>query len=412
MAQGTVLLLGNYRPALSIARSLGALGYTIIVSSGGGEGCTEYSRFVQERWDHPEVEASREDFLAALLGYLSQRDDIQYVFPIAEAYVLCLADEAGRLPKDITIISPEASVIRRCADKISTLGLAAAAGVPVLPYLVGEQGQFDRLAEQVGFPMVVRPLPPRVRFGHKKAVIIDDEAMLEQFCGAWAAPGEDYLFQRRAFGSRYNVYFVAERGRLLRTLETRILRTDHQDGTGLAVEGVTCAPTQVLLDDCERLVSELDYTGVGLAQFQLDTKTGVRSLLEINPRIAGSQDIAEKSGLESSRLALALARGDQLDGAWRGAVNQPGVRYGWTYGDLRGLRSSLAKKEISVGEALVWLAKAAFAAVRIRHHMTWHLRDPLPTVMLFAEQFVGKRKRASADLNNRRVDGSGHKASV
>ncbi len=50
----TTLLLGNYRPALTLARTLSANGYKIMVGTHGCDYCCEHSRFVSQMWDHSE----------------------------------------------------------------------------------------------------------------------------------------------------------------------------------------------------------------------------------------------------------------------------------------------------------------------------------------------------------------------
>lgn len=394
-----ILLLGNYRPALTIARSLGRCGYRIIMGTGGGEGCSEYSRFVSEKWDHPPVETAEFQFLDALDDLFRRRPDVRLVFPVTEAFVLCLARWPDRLPDDVTVVSPNPAVIDRCLKKLSMLALADDAAVPVLPYAVADQdGDFDGIAERIGFPLVVRPLPPRFRFEHEKAIILDDDPAYRRFLARWLKPGERFLFQRFAPGDRHNVFFAARDGGLLQTLETRILRTDNIAGTGLAVDALTCRETDALTGDCERLVGALGYTGIGLAQFHVDPRTGERCFLELNPRIAGSQAIAEQVGFETSRMAVDLALGKPVAAMQPRAIEKSGVRYVWTYGDLRGLRSALSRGEIGPREALRWAARLVWSASRADYHMTWALDDPMPTLMLFAEQLLPaikhRRRRA------------------
>src|SRR6185503_17231776 len=81
-----VLLLGNYRPTITLVRELKALSYAIIVGRGGGEGGAEYSRFTDEIWDHPELEESPDAFLLSLRSFLLRRSDIGVVFPVAEGF--------------------------------------------------------------------------------------------------------------------------------------------------------------------------------------------------------------------------------------------------------------------------------------------------------------------------------------
>ncbi len=383
----SILLLGNYRPALGVARALRDAGYRVIMGKRGGEGFCEYSRFVEEAWDHPPVESDALGLQVALTKFLAERSDIQLVMPISEAFVMFFAERMPTLPGGVTLVSPRADLVKTCSDKVVMLYTAVDEDVPVLPcaVLVADSDN-DALGREVGLPMVARPLSPGAKFGDKKALIIENWPDYQQFVSEWCKPDNPILIQRRAVGRRVNVFFTAQHGELVDTLQTYIRRTDFVDGTGYAVDGVTMATSPALLQDCERLAKALDYTGIGLAQFIVNPKTGERCFLELNPRVAGSQAITEQMGFEMSRIAIDLALGIDPAPPKRLRTIRSGFRYAWVYGDIRGLRAALARGEIGFAGAAGWLVKTFWTALWADHHMTWVWHDPMPTLMLFARQ--------------------------
>ncbi len=392
----SILLLGNYRPALAVARVLKEAGYRVVMGKRGGEGFSEYSRFVEEAWEHPPVESDPQGLQAALLEYLEERQDIQFVLPISETFVMFFAHSMPTLPHGVTLVSPRAELVKRCADKVAMLYTAVEEDVPVLPcaVLVADSDN-AALGREVGLPIVARPLSPGAKFGDKKALIIETWADYNAFVSDWCKPDFPILIQRRAEGPRVNVFFTARKGELINTLQTYIRRTDFQDGTGYAVDGVTMATSAPLLQDCEHLAKALDYTGIGLAQFIVNPETGERCFLELNPRVAGSQAITEQMGFEMSRIAVELAQGIEPELPKRVRGIRSGFRYAWSYGDIRGLRAALARGEIGIGGAIRWAAKICWTALWADHHMTWAWHDPVPTVMLFARQLIPSLERLS-----------------
>lgn len=120
----SILLLGNYRPTLTLVRKLAPLGYRIIVTRGGGEGCSEFSRYVSECWDHPPIE-DEISFFAALNDFLRQRTDIEVVLPVWEPCVIGLAKHQKFLPQDRVYATPSSSIVQQCLNKLKMVEFGA-----------------------------------------------------------------------------------------------------------------------------------------------------------------------------------------------------------------------------------------------------------------------------------------------
>lgn len=380
----TILLLGNYRPAVVVARALAKRGHRIILGSRGEEHGCRHSKFVHEVWDHPDLEHAR-SFCRSLLKFLQERRDIGLVFPITEEFVNFFATRKPSLGEHVTLVSPPAHTIQTFSNKTRALKLAADNGVATHPFaLTTDHSGLMRHAGQIGYPLTIRPLGTTARLNNKKALILANEYELQTVLPAWPEGHKALLLQRFASGNRHNVYFAAEDGRVIAVSQSRITRTNQPDGTGLAVDGCTVPVSPDLLKDTQALVAASNYTGIGLAQFIFEPQTGDRCFLELNPRVSGSHAVPEHAGVPLSALAVQLAAGSaprtqctSPDACIRG---KPGIRYVWTSGDLHGAKMARINREISTFGLFAWVSRALLCMVRADAHMIWSLNDPKPGI--------------------------------
>ncbi len=393
----TILLLGNYRPTLTLARELGGLGYRIQVTRGGGEGLTEYSRFVSGVWDEPDPEKDEKAFTSALAAHLRENADIGIVLPVTESYVLALARNFDAMPPDRVYATPAPDLVLKTNDKPRMLSEAVALGVAVAPFrLVTSMQDLEGSVASIGCPVVVRPVNSALRFGTEKVVTLRSPSDLATKFPAWPAGHEELLVQRRMAGRRHNLYFAAARGRIVRIVHAVIGLTDRTDGSGLATEGQTVDPDPILVAYTEALIAGLHYHGIGCAQFLVDDDSGAISFLEINARIAGNHAVPEAAGLELGPLAVELAANPNADVALK--QGRTGLRYSWTYGALRALKLGLARGTVPLASAPREVARIIRTCLTSHVHMTWSWRDPAPTLALFYQQFAPeplKLKRAT-----------------
>ena len=377
-----VLLLGNYRPTLPLSEMFSRRDMHVIAGSEGCDHCAEYSRFVSEIWDHPKV-ADAKRFLSALTKLLGERPEIGLVVPVEEAFVRFFAKHKTHLPEHVHIAMVDPQLAQTCLDKVALLNIAAGADIPVAPFRLVDSVDGMRAAlDALSYPCVVRPEESSNRlYGHKALTVQSDEDR-DRWFATWPAEQRALLVQRKVGGIRHNCYFAAQAGRISRYLHAIIIRTDRVDGSGLAVEGRTIAPDPAILEYSKKLVSELNYTGIGCIQYLVDEERGETHLLEINPRIAGNHVIPEYCGLGLAEFLVDGADGDIRFG-------RPDVRYSWVAGDLEGFKSELLRGALGPGQALKWLGRIVRNAVRSDVDVMLNARDPLPGIVNLLDVIPG-----------------------
>lgn len=383
-----VLVLGNYRPTIPLARSLAEAGYRVIVTRGCGRGTSQHSRFVAEVWNHPPL-STGEPFYAALGAFLRSRPDIGIVYPIWEACMPGLTRYRHLLPDGRAIIMPDPETTELCLDKPRMLQLATEAGVACAKYRRVETCRsLVGAANEIGFPIIVRPTSSKQPLNGKKAVIVTSRDRLRAQLPSWPTDHADLIVQRYVNGPRINLYFAARHGRPIRYLASKIDTTDVLDGTGYAVDGETIPLAEDIKRIGDRLISRLGYHGVGLIQCMRDQSSGALSFIELNPRVSGSHTVAELCGLDLGRIAVDLALGRPTPNGL--TVGESGKRYVWTFGALSGIGASFRSGEIGLRRAGTDALGSLLRAFQADIHMTWRWDDPKPALALLFRKLLGR----------------------
>ncbi len=391
--KNTILFIGNYRPTIPLIHEFAALGFRIITGvTDSSERGYEVSHFVSEKWFHSNPDQEPEQFIDELNQLLSERQDITFIMPVAEDMLLLIQSHLSNLVRSDAYVMVASDLIKLCLDKARILDFAEQIGVKQAPYkIVTNHMDLLKGAEEVGFPLVVRPTQPSMKFGSRKALLCKDMNELNHHLPNWPDEHLKLIVQKQFSGRRHNLYFAARDGALFRLLETVADRTDHADGTGLAVMGRTIAISGVLRNDTELLLKKMNYTGIGCAQFLVCETTKNHSFLEINPRIAGNHMLPTKAGLSLGPLLVALTKNIEIANlnSTEMITAEPGLTYVWTYGDLGGCFRDWKNGRINFSSALKWGMLAIKDAVSADMHMTWSWHDPKPAIAGYKERALG-----------------------
>ncbi|WP_420413789.1 hypothetical protein [Roseibium sp.] len=351
------LLLGNYRPTFILARSLKQRGYNIVCGLDGFDRGAEVSRYVDTVWRHSSYSLEVDVFQKELNHLLASRPDISDIYPVAESVIRAFADGRLTLPRPLRLGSIDGELVLRCLDKQSLLAEAKELSIPVAPFAkTSGKTHFYGSAAEIGFPLVIRPLQTGKLLNGQKAITVDHLEALKGLDPIWIDCDYRLLVQRHSPGLRENIYFAAQDGEIYRYLHAKITRTDQPDGSGLAIEGKTVAPCPALKQHTKALVKNLNYTGIGCAQYLVEPETGNVNFLELNPRIAGNHAVPEECNLGLGDCLIDLTEGRNSPTSYlEGTV---GISYGWLAGELASIKKAWQTGKLSFWQALVAARKA------------------------------------------------------
>lgn len=235
----------------------------------------------------------------------------------------------------LTWIGPPAQVIAPIQSKTAAKAVAQAAGVPTAPAAIVEDFEpatLQRLAREIGFPMLVKPQDGGGGKGMQKVLHLDEllPALLTAKRIASSAFKSDRLFvERYVENARHvEVQVLGDRhGQVVHCFERDCsVQRRHQK----VIEESPCP----VLSDAERaaicesgraFAAQVGYQGAGTVEFLFDPVARRHYFLEMNTRLQVEHPVTEVVvGVDLVLAQLRIARGERLSDILRGSVVQRG----------------------------------------------------------------------------------------
>ena len=327
------------RAGLCIARGLGSEGYRLAVAARDGAAPGLRTRHAEARFTLPRPDEDFAAYVDAVVG-AAEESRAEVVLASIDSSLAVLhrhRDALGRVA--IPAVGSFAAVELAC-DKRRTLELAASLGVPVpRAVLLEADDGLEAALDEVGLPAVLKPTTSWRPLGtgseRVEPLLV---ATLEEARAGVARllrPHAPLLVQELATGARETCKLFRQEGRVTARLTMRAERTWPLLGGSTVMRETV--PENDTLELAERLVDAVGLDGYSEVEFRR-TAAGRPLLMEINPRLSQSVEVATRAGIDFPRMQLEWARGGRVPSAPRQAV---GVRVGWLGGDVRILVAAL-----------------------------------------------------------------------
>jgi predicted ATP-grasp superfamily ATP-dependent carboligase/thioredoxin reductase len=240
----------------------------------------------------------------------------------------------------LALASEEALAV--AVDKARTLAVAGALGMRVpRGALVAEPTDAEGALDEVGLPAVVKPVRSWVQeergSGQRLiATLATTRAMALAAIEAVLAGGAQAVVQEWLPGDREAVSLLYAHGRVWARFAQRTTRSVPLLG-GSSVKRESILLPDDIARDAERLVMEIDLEGYSEVEFRRDA-AGRAALMEINPRLSASVEVAVRAGVPFPRLLYDWASGGRLH---EQVGYRTGVHMRWLGGDLSWLKNVL-----------------------------------------------------------------------
>jgi cation diffusion facilitator CzcD-associated flavoprotein CzcO len=240
----------------------------------------------------------------------------------------------------LALASEEALAI--AVDKARTLAAASALGmrVPRGALVTKKSGEAKGALDEVGLPAVVKPARSWVQEsgpGQRLiAVLATTRAAALAAIDSMLEADLQAVVQEWLPGDREAVSFIYAQGSMWARFAQRTTRAVPLLG-GSSVKRESIPLPEDIAREAERLVMELDLEGYSEVEFRRDAE-GRPALMEINPRLSASVEVAVRAGVPFPRLLYDWASGGRLH---EQAGYRTGVNMRWLGGDLSWLKNVL-----------------------------------------------------------------------
>jgi pyruvate carboxylase len=222
----------------------------------------------------------------------------------------------------IIFIGPPPHVMVRLGNKVEARALARSAGVPVMPAtgpLPGDPVAAARLAEKVGFPLMVKA--SWGGGGRGMRVVQNPGELAEQVAAgrreARAAFGNDEVFLERLVerARHLEVQVLGDHDGTIVHLYERdcSVQRRHQKVVEVAPAVLDASQRAELCEAAVRLARAACYQSAGTVEFLMDVDSGRFYFIEVNPRIQVEHTVTEVvTGIDIVKAQIRIAEGARI----------------------------------------------------------------------------------------------------
>ncbi len=367
---------GEARAALASVRSLGAAGLPVHVVASKPSSLAACSRFAVREHVLPDPERAPGAWAEALAALASALPG-SLILPVTEIALGTLY-ETDLLP-ECRVAAPGPSEYGIAVDKHELIERARAAGLDApRSVLIEDLESLAELPQGFRFPVVLKARRSRWfedgawRLGGVRIVEHETELSAAVRDHGFAAGA---LLQEFVPGHGEGLFFLMENGVPRARFAHRRLREKPPWG-GVSVLCQSVEPDPVLARASERLLGDLGWHGVAMVEFRR-APDGRAALMEVNPRLWGSLQLAIDAGVDFPRLLASLYRGEPLPPV----EPRIGVRTRWLFGDLDHLAIALRRRSVRRGLGrsapglVAQFVRSFFDGTRLE---VWRRDDPGP----------------------------------
>jgi predicted ATP-grasp superfamily ATP-dependent carboligase len=345
----------------------------------------------------------------AYLAHLEQllETGVRVLIASHDGTIALLRRHRARIERRIRLALAEEPALAVAVNKERTLAVARRLGIAVPRSLaVRTVSEVPGALKEIGLPAVAKPTESWLWGDQQGArvasqvVTTPDEA--HRAVAELTHLGGVTLFQQLLSGRREAVSVLYANGQIYARFAQWEKRTNPPlGGEGVLRQSIAVPPD--IGNQADQLVREIDLEGYSQVEFRRD-RTGVPHLMEINPRLSASLELAVRSGVDFPYLLYQWASGGPIDKVESYRVGR-WMRY--LAGDLestidaihqRGRSGIMPPLEAVLGFGLSFFRPMAYDCV------DW--KDPLPTIKATANStrnLVQRAIRKTLTLTRRNV---------
>ena len=402
-----VLIIGDdTRSFLACVRSLGRRGVEVHVAPYSLDAPALQSRYIRKVHLLPYYVDDGVKWLQAMQALLAE-ERFDMVLPCEERGLLPLFAHQTEFARATVLAIPDAAALEVFFDKIGTRQLAQRCDVAIPDgCLWRADSSLAQLQAEIGFPMVAKHRQSyklSQLYVRTQVRILDNVAALNEWLDLNQPAPDTVYFEKVVDGIGIGVSVLCHQGQILQGFEHH--RANELAGSSYYRKSMPLHAERIAA--VTRMVAALNYTGLAMFEFKLNTQSGHWVLLEVNARPWGSLPLPLACGIDFPYRLYQLLCTHQVTLP----KSYPAGRYNRNLiGDIwqmRALASQLKGQPLTLAKVTAcWLAGfARLLTLREKHDMLV-ADDPRPAwaeVKQFVHQRLSSGAEASAVLNDKRL---------
>jgi len=262
-----------------------------------------YSKYIKARFC-PDPLIDEQKFLDFLIGFVDKSKYKPVLFVTSDNFLNIISRNRNILKKYFFINLPDNMVIESITDKYKQYQLALRGDIPFpATYFPKNLEEVHKIKDKIKYPAFLKAKEVtswrKIMGGAVKGFILKNPDELVEKYNIIFGKGLEAIVQEVIPGFDTNHFkfcaYISQNGEFLLQFTLRKIRQNPiRFGIGSVVESVYYPD---LMEIGKKFFKNIDYKGVGSAEFKLDEKDGKLKLIELNPRYWQQIALADKCGM-------------------------------------------------------------------------------------------------------------------
>jgi predicted ATP-grasp superfamily ATP-dependent carboligase len=309
---------GNFKHTLAAVRSLGKRGIDVTVLSHIKLSISFFSRYCSHHVIAPDPEHDPlfKDFLLDLV----RKNRFDVLIPVSFAAVMQVSEIRDELVKYVHVPLAEGDALGIAGNKNRTIQYAGKNGICIpRTWYPRNDSEADTISHEVTYPAVIKGSEESgfVRYANSPEELAEKYRMIEKY-----SP----VIQEYIAGEGYGFFALYNHGSARAIFMHRRIREYPVTGGPSALAESIFDPG--LRDAGIHLLDSLKWHGFAMVEFKKDKKTGKFVLMEINPKLWGSLELAITSGVDFPYLTCKMAIEGDIDPV---LTYRTGIKFRWLF---------------------------------------------------------------------------------
>ncbi|MFA0823671.1 MAG: ATP-grasp domain-containing protein [Methanomethylovorans sp.] len=292
------------RNSLAVIRSLGKKGFKVTAGDETRFSTGMFSRYCSDKLIYPSPK--NPDHFAEFILELVKEKEYDAVFPITDSTVLPIVKNKRKFSKYTMVPFPDYDILSKAIDKGETIKKAVENGIPCpKTFFIEKIEDLEDIKNNLPYPVVIKP---RVSYGSRGVVICKSpdeviprfQQIVQDFGPALI---QEYVPKRDEVGV-YTLFNHDSEPRAV-SVQRRIRSYPISGGPSTLRETID---NPELIDMAFKLLKALNWTGLAMVEFRIDSRDNTPKLMEINPRFWGSLELSILSGVDFPYLLYKLMK--------------------------------------------------------------------------------------------------------
>lgn len=255
-------------------------------------------------------------FLSWLDSFASSNPALKLVvLPSSDQYAQFFAAAKNRLPQSCVLRCPSPEAVETCVDKVRFRDFCERNKLHApATFSFASRDEFERGSAAIPYPVIVkRPRALSESIMAKVTLAVDREQLLEIASNVWGH-GISLLLQEYIPGSYEDIVFIGgyvdeQNGARDIFVGTKELEYPLLGGTTTACR---LAWQEDAVESAMHVLRLLNYEGMFDIEYKRDTRSGLLTIIEVNPRIGFWHRVSEDGGMDVISCYVLTASGAQL----------------------------------------------------------------------------------------------------